>query len=85
MEAAATIGWFVNDLHRHPIPYHAFRVASRALRYHHFVQHDGPISIARAFDARDWRGVLADAGLAPGAAQIDWRFPFRLCVTRVKS
>ena len=85
MEATATIGWFVNDLHRHPIPYHAFRVASRALRYHHFVQHDGPISIARAFDSRDWRRVLAAAGLAPSAAQVEWLFPFRLCVTRVRN
>ena len=58
--------------------------ATRALRYHHFVQHDGPISIARAFDAYDWRFVLAAAGLAPGAAQVKWRFPFRLCVARVK-
>src|SRR5262249_6314373 len=24
MEANAAIGWFVNDLHRHPLPYHAF-------------------------------------------------------------
>ena len=84
MEDNAAIGWFVNDLHRHPIPYHVFRVVSRALRYHHFVQHDGPISIARAFDAYDWRFVLAAAGLAPGAAQVKWRFPFRLCVARVK-
>jgi SAM-dependent methyltransferase len=84
MEQHADTAWFINDLHRHPIPYHVFRVASRALRYHHFVQHDGPISIARAFDAHDWRLALASAGLAPGAAQVEWRFPFRLCVTRVK-
>ena len=38
MEANAAIAWFVNDLHRHPLPYHAFRIASRALRFHHFVQ-----------------------------------------------
>jgi SAM-dependent methyltransferase len=84
MEANAAIGWFVNDLHRHPLPYHAFRIASRALRFHHFVQHDGPISIARAFDAHDWRDALAAAGLPPGAADIRPQFPFRLCVARVK-
>jgi hypothetical protein len=84
METTAAIGWFVNDLHRHPIPYHVFRVVSRLLRYHQFVQHDGPVSIARAFDTRDWRRALAAAGLAPGAAQVRWWFPFRLCVARVK-
>lgn len=85
MEASAAIGWFVNDLHRHPLPYHFFRIASRALRYHHFVQHDGPISIARAFDAHDWRDALAAAGIAHVPADISWRFPFRLCVARVKA
>ena len=85
MEANAAIGWFVNDLHRHPLPYHAFRLASRALRYHYFVQHDGPISIARAFVASDWQRILATAGLASGAAEVRWRFPFRLCVARVRS
>ena len=84
MEATATIGWFVNDLHRHPLPYHVFRASSRALRFHHFVQHDGPISIARAFAPADWRRVLAAAGVAPGAADVRWRFPFRLCVARVR-
>ena len=85
MEERAAIAWFVNDLHRHPIPYHVFRVVSRALRYHHFVVHDGPISIARAFDSHDWHLALAAAGVTPGAAQVEWRFPFRLCVTRVKA
>jgi SAM-dependent methyltransferase len=84
MEANATIGWFVNDLHRHPIPYHVFGATARALRFHYFVQHDGPISIARAFRSDDWRRLIAAAGLAPGAAEIRWRFPFRLCVARVK-
>jgi SAM-dependent methyltransferase len=84
MEATAATAWFVNDLHRHPMPYHVFRVTSRLLRYHHFIQHDGPVSIARAFDPYDWRLVLTAAGLAPGAAQLTWRFPFRLCVARVK-
>ena len=84
MEANAAIGWFVNDLHRHPIPYHLFRVLSRALRFHHFVQHDGAISIARAFTAADWEHVLAAAGVALAEAEVVRRFPFRLCVARVK-
>ena len=84
MEANAAIGWFVNDLHRHPIPYHLFRVLSRAVRVHHFVQHDGPISIARAFNAADWQHVLIAAGVPLAEAGIVQRFPFRLCVARVK-
>jgi SAM-dependent methyltransferase len=85
MEANARIGWFVNDLHRHPLPYHVFRTTARALRFHHFVQHDGPISIMRAFVAADWHRICRRAELPPGAAEVRWRFPFRLCVARAKS
>jgi SAM-dependent methyltransferase len=84
MEANAAIGWFVNDLHRHPLPYHLLRTSAWALRFHHFVQHDGPVSILRAFVPADWSRILAAAGVAPGGADIRHRFPFRLCVERVK-
>lgn len=84
MEANATIGWFINDLHRHAIPYHFFRVSSRMLRFHEFVQHDGPISIARAFDFSDWRRLLAAVGVPDSGVDVRWVFPFRLCVSRYK-
>ena len=85
MESNTAIGWFVNDLYRNAIPYHLFRLATRLLGFHEFVQHDGPISIARAFDVADWRRLLASAGLAPGAAKISPVFPYRLCVARLKT
>src|SRR3546814_10084158 len=77
MEATARIGWFVNDLHRHPVPYYAFSALARAARWHKFVRHDGPVSIGRAFVAADWRRLLATAGIEDGAAKIAWRMPFR--------
>jgi SAM-dependent methyltransferase len=83
-EAETRIGWFVNDLHRHPFPYYGFALLARVARWHRFVRHDGPVSIARAFQAADWTRLIAAAGLAPGAAKVAWRFPFRLCVSRIK-
>jgi SAM-dependent methyltransferase len=82
MEAHAAIGWFINDLHRHAVPYHVFRVLARAMRFHRFVQHDGPVSIARAFDRSDWSVFLEAAGVPRGAATVTWHVPFRLCVAR---
>ena len=52
MEATATQGWFINDLHRDPMPYHLYRALAKLLRFHPFVQHDGPVSIRRAFSRR---------------------------------
>lgn len=82
MEANARLGWFINDLYRHPLPYHLFRIASWSLRFHHFVQHDGPVSIARAFRVPDWSNILGAANV-PEAAVREY-FPYRLCVSRIK-
>lgn len=84
MESTASLGWFINDLHRHPLPYHVFARVSHLLRMHRFVQHDGPVSIARGFVPADWQRLLAEAGIAPGAAVISRWMPFRLCVARLK-
>jgi SAM-dependent methyltransferase len=83
-EARAIRGWFVNDLHRHPIAYHGFKWLARAARWHRFVQHDGPVSVARSFVRADWERQLAAAGIPRGAAEIRWHVPFRYCVGRVK-
>jgi len=48
MEQTARLGWFVSDLHRHPIPYHFFKIWSGLAGWHRFVQHDGPISHDRS-------------------------------------
>jgi hypothetical protein len=82
MEANTRTGWFVNDLQRHPLAYHAFKHASHALLFHHFVQHDGPVSIARAFNAADWQYLLGAADIS--GARVKAYVPFRLCVSQIK-
>jgi SAM-dependent methyltransferase len=84
MERTATRGWFVSDLHRHPVPYYFFRTMARLAGWHRFVQHDGPVSIARSFRRSDWRRIAAAAGLAPDSLAITWHVPFRLCVGRTR-
>lgn len=82
-EGKARLGWFVNDLHRHWFPFHGFRLLSAVMRWHPFVRHDGPLSIARSFRRADWQALLEQAGLER-KARIRWRFPFRYCVERRK-
>jgi SAM-dependent methyltransferase len=84
MEGHAKIGWFVNDLSRAPIPYHLFGWFARVMRLHPFVQHDGPVSIARAFRPEDWRRLCAAAGLAESDYDLLSYKPARLCVSRKK-
>jgi 2-polyprenyl-3-methyl-5-hydroxy-6-metoxy-1,4-benzoquinol methylase len=82
MEQHATMGWFINDLSRNPVPYHLFRMLSKLMDLHPFVQHDGPVSIARAFLPEDWRRMCAAAGLAEEDVLIRGYTPGRLCVMR---
>lgn len=83
MESRAALGWFVNDLHRHRFSYHGFHLLAALMRWHPFVRHDGPLSIARAFRRDDWLKLLERAELT-GKARLQWKFPFRYCVEGVK-
>lgn len=83
MEQRARLGWFVNDLHRHWFAYHGFRLLADVMRWHPFVRHDGPLSIARSFRRNEWEGML-DAASLSGLARVRWWFPFRYCVERTK-
>jgi SAM-dependent methyltransferase len=85
MELHAELGWFVNDLSRAAVPYHLLRIFSKLAGLHHFVQHDGPVSIARSFIPEDWQRMCAAAGLNPDAFAIQPFKPGRLCVSRIKT
>jgi SAM-dependent methyltransferase len=82
-EMNARIGWFINDLLRHPFSYYGFAALSRLMAWHPFVRHDGPVSISRAFVRADWTALLTKAGVR--GARIEPWFPFRLCVSKVRA
>lgn len=82
-EETASHGWFVNDLHRHWFAWAGFSALAWVARWHAFVQHDGALSVRRAFIPGDWRALLAAAGVAE--ARVRWHLPFRLCVGRLKA
>ena len=84
MEERARLGWLINDLHRHRLPWLVAHHGARLLRMHSLVRHDAPLSVARAFDRHDWHRLLAAADLAPPATAVVWRFPFRFAVGRIK-
>jgi 2-polyprenyl-3-methyl-5-hydroxy-6-metoxy-1,4-benzoquinol methylase len=82
MEAEATRGWFVNDLHRHGFAYATWPLLASVMGWHRIVRLDGHTSIARGFRPAEWRTLLDREGLAQ--ARVRRRFPFRLCVERLR-
>jgi SAM-dependent methyltransferase len=84
MERTTRYGWFVNDLHRKPVPYHLFRLWARCTNWHPFVKNDGAVSIRRSFVVEDWQCLCAAAGLDARTVSINEYRPARLCVGRIK-
>ena len=84
MEEQAWCGWMICDLHRHGFAHWGFPILARLLMVHRIVREDGTLSIARSFRPAEWKAILEDAGIDPKLVRIVRRFPFRLCVERVK-
>jgi SAM-dependent methyltransferase len=80
MDSRARREWFINDLHRHVIPYYFVKFATRAFSRNRLIRHDAAVSVSRAFTAADWRRLLEKAGIGD-RARVHWFFPFRLCVS----
>jgi SAM-dependent methyltransferase len=84
MESRARLGWLINDLHRHVLAYRVARRAPGLLRMSPLVRHDAAISVARAFEMRDWQRLFQDAALGEPPPTVTWHFPFRYAVSRIK-
>ena len=82
MEATAQRGWLVNDLHRHAFAHQGYPWLARLLGVHRIVREDGQLSIARAFRPSEWQALLVEENIL--AAKVVRRFPFRLCVERLR-
>ena len=79
MKANSQIGFFVNDLHRHPLSYHFIKFASRLFSSSYLVKNDAPLSVLRGFKKDDWLYILKQAEVTKYT--IEWKWAFRYVVT----
>jgi SAM-dependent methyltransferase len=84
MDERALLGWLINDLRRHVVPYLIARFAPALLRMNRMVRNDASVSVARAFERQDWEQLLETAGLAAEPTTVAACFPFRFAVGRIK-
>ena len=84
MDERAGLGWLINDLQRHAVPYLIARLAPALLGMDRMVRHDASLSVARACARRDWERLLETAGLAAAPTTVAACFPFRFAVGRIK-
>lgn len=84
MEERSAKGWLVSDIYRGAFAYHGFPLLCRVMGWHRIVREDGQLSIARGFREADWAALIRESGVDPAAAKVARRFPFRLCVERLR-
>ena len=82
MKNNSTLGFFINDLHRHPLAYHFIKTATRLFSKSYLVKNDAPLSVLRGFRKKEWKNIFQKAGI-PNYS-IRWMWAFRYLIVNVK-
>jgi ubiquinone/menaquinone biosynthesis C-methylase UbiE len=72
------IGFFVNDLQRHPVAYHSISGLTRLFSSSYLVKNDAPVSVLRGFRRPELEDLLVMAGVKHYF--ISWHWAFRYLV-----
>lgn len=75
MQQNSGLGFFINDLHRHPFAYYSIGLLTRLFSKSYLVKNDAPLSVLRGFTKSEWQTLLQQAGIS--AASSSWMWAFR--------
>lgn len=79
MQQNTRTGFFINDLHRHPVAYYSIKALTQVLSRSYLVKNDAPLSVQRGFKRGDWATLFARAGITNFTCR--WQWAFRWLVT----
>jgi SAM-dependent methyltransferase len=79
MAQQAQLGFFINDLHRHPVAYYSIKALTQLFSHSYLVKNDAPLSVQRGFKRREWQRLFAEAGITQ--FECSWKWAFRWLVT----
>ena len=71
----ATVGFFINDLHRHPLAYYSIKFLTGIFSHSYLVKNDAPLSVLRGFSRKDWEAILHESGITD--FRLNWKWAFR--------
>lgn len=75
MHTNGSSGFFVNDLHRHPVAYYSIKFLTSIFSQSYLVKNDAPLSVLRGFSRRDWEAILRNSGIIH--YRLKWKWAFR--------
>lgn len=79
MRQNSGLGFFINDLHRHPLAYYSIKILTSIFSKSYLVKSDAPLSVRRGFKRKDWQRLFSEAGIQNYNCK--WRWAFRWLVT----
>lgn len=75
MKSHSTLGFFVNDLHRHPLAYHSIKFLTTLFSKSYLVKNDAPLSVARGFKKNELVELLQQSSII--YYRLKWKWAFR--------
>lgn len=80
MQANARLGFFINDLHRHPLAYYTIKLLTAMFSKSYLVRNDAPLSVQRGFKKSEWENILARASIKNYTIKWQWAFRYLISV-----
>lgn len=78
MKNNSTLGFFINDLHRHPVAYLFIKIITKLFSKSYLVKNDAPLSVLRGFRKNEWQQIFEKSGITNYS--IKWKWAFRYLV-----
>jgi 2-polyprenyl-3-methyl-5-hydroxy-6-metoxy-1,4-benzoquinol methylase len=78
MATNTSVGFFINDLHRHLFAYYSIKWITKIFSGSYLVKNDAPLSVARGFTKIEWAGIFKAAGITNFS--IEWKWAFRYLI-----
>lgn len=76
MKKNSNVGFFINDLNRHPVAYHFIKYATTFFSKSYLVKNDAPLSVLRSFTKKEWQIIFEKAGIHNFSIQWKWAFRY---------
>jgi ubiquinone/menaquinone biosynthesis C-methylase UbiE len=70
------LGFFINDLHRHPVAYYLIKLITTLFSRSYLVKNDAPVSVSKGFKKKEWKNILNKAGITNYTIQWKWAFRY---------
>lgn len=78
MKKNSNQGFFINDLHRHPVAYYFIKFVTRLFSKSYLVKNDAPLSVLRGFVKEEWKKIMDNASIR--LYSIRWQWAFRYLI-----